>query len=55
VFLLGAEVASEWPAVRDEPAERSAGEPLRVRLRRALRRLVTRPDRPGHADDEPPA
>jgi membrane protein len=55
VFLLGAEVASEWPAVRDEAAVRSAGEPLRERLRRALRRLVPRPDRPGHADDEPPA
>ena len=44
VFLLGAEAASEWPAVRDERAGRAGGEPLRVRLARALRRLVARGD-----------
>ena len=46
-FLLGAEVASEWPAVRDGPPPQSDGRPLRARLRRGLRGLVVRlPRRP---------
>ncbi len=46
VFLLGAEVASEWPAVRDGPAitPRSGGEPWRRRIARSLRGLAVRPD-----------
>lgn len=45
IFLFGAEVASEWPKVRDgvtssQPANLTFGE----RVRRALRRLVVRPD-----------
>ncbi|MGI8730556.1 MAG: YihY/virulence factor BrkB family protein [Solirubrobacteraceae bacterium] len=47
IFLFGAEVAAEWPAVRDGEAEPrpARDEPLLVRVRRALRRLVVRPDR----------
>lgn len=50
VFLFGAEVASEWPKVRDGeplPGPSDAG-PLGQRMRRGLRRLVVRPDQ-----DEP--
>lgn len=46
VFLFGAEVASEWPKVRDgviDPGG-SVDEPLGTRMRRALRRLVVRSD-----------
>jgi membrane protein len=46
VFLLGGEVAAEWPRVkRAEEADLLApGEPLRRRLVRLLRGLVVRPD-----------
>ena len=46
IFLLGAEFASEWPAVRDGPAiaPRSGGEPWRRRIARTLLGLVVRPD-----------
>ncbi|MFP5362515.1 MAG: YihY/virulence factor BrkB family protein [Thermoleophilia bacterium] len=43
LFLLGAEAASEWPRVRDEPPPEPSDEPLKLRVRRALRRLVVRP------------
>lgn len=43
LFLLGAEAASEWPAVRDGPPPAPSDEPLKQRLRRGLRRLVVRP------------
>lgn len=43
LFLLGAEIASEWPAVRDGPPPAPNEEPLQQRLRQALRGLVVRP------------
>jgi membrane protein len=43
VFLLGAEIASEWPAVREAPPPAPSQEPLRQRLRRAARGLIVRP------------
>jgi membrane protein len=43
LLLLGAEVASEWPGVRDGPPPTPSQEPLRRRLRRGLRSLVVRP------------
>jgi membrane protein len=42
LFLLGAEVASEWPAVRDGPPPEPSDEPLKRRLRRGLRGLAVR-------------
>jgi len=54
VFLLGAEVASEWPAVRDEPAAPTSGRPWGARIRRALRGLVMRQQSPGDGVDGPP-
>ena len=49
IFLLGAEVAAEWPAVRDGPAitPPSSGEPWHRRIARALLRLAVRPDARG--------
>jgi membrane protein len=46
VFLFGAEVASEWPKVRDGKVTVGASDdlPAGERVRRALRRLVIRPD-----------
>ena len=44
VFLLGAEVASEWPGVREAPdAELRGGPGVRANVRRLARRLVARP------------
>ncbi|MBW3609414.1 MAG: YihY/virulence factor BrkB family protein [Actinobacteria bacterium] len=40
LFLLGAEAASEWPSVRDEPLPEPTQEPLKQRLRSGLRGLV---------------
>ena len=53
IFLFGAEVAAEWPAVRDGPAitPRSGGEPWRRRIGRTLLRLAVRPDA-RRADDD---
>ncbi len=51
LFLLGAEVASEWPAVRDGPPPTPSQEPLKRRLRRALRGLVVRPRSADGGDD----
>jgi len=48
LFLLGAEAASEWPGVRDGPPPARNDEPLELRLRRGLHRLVARP---GAADE----
>ena len=42
LFLLGAEIASEWPALRDGPPPSASGQPLQQRLRKALRGLVVR-------------
>lgn len=42
LFLLGAEIASEWPAVREAPPPAPSQEPLRQRLRHALRGLIVR-------------
>lgn len=47
LFLLGAEAASEWPSVRDQPLPERSREPLRQRLRQGLRALVV------SASDEP--
>jgi len=46
LFLLAAEVASEWPAVRDDPPPEPDPRPLRLRVRRAARGLVVRLPRP---------
>ena len=51
LFLLGAEIASEWPAVREAPPPAPSQVPLRQRLRDALRGLVVRP---GSDDRRPP-
>lgn len=51
IFLLGAEVASEWPRVRPalEREPRREGPPLSDQIRDALRGLwVRRTERPGH-------
>ena len=40
LFLLGAEAASEWPTVRDEPLPQPSQEPLKERLLQGLRGLV---------------
>jgi membrane protein len=43
VLLLGAEVASEYPRLRDEPLEDAEDDtPLRERITGGLRRLVVR-------------
>ena len=46
VFLLGAEVASEWPRVRDSDVEalRDGGAPASEQVHQLLRRLVGRDD-----------
>ena len=51
LLLLGAEVASEWPGVRDGPPPAPSQEPLRHRVRRSLRALVIRPATSHPADD----
>lgn len=43
LFLLGAEAASEWPSVRDEPLPEPSQEPLKQRVSRGLRALVVSP------------
>lgn len=51
VFLLGAEYAASWPAVRDgrfdEESEEGEGEPIGTRIRGWLRGLVFRAREPG--------
>jgi deazaflavin-dependent oxidoreductase (nitroreductase family) len=60
VLLLGAEVASEWPAVRRGDADADAdSEPLGRRIRNAAKGLVVRADdvsdaHGGEPDDSPP-
>jgi membrane protein len=51
LLLLGAEVASEWPGVRDGPPPTPSQEPLRRRLRRGARALVVRPGASRRAAD----
>ena len=51
LLLLGAEVASEWPGVRDGPPPTASQEPLRRRLRRGVRALVVRPGASHRAAD----
>jgi len=52
LFLLGAEVAVEWPAVRDGVRRRSSAIPARKRLRNVLAGLFVR--RATAAKSEPP-
>lgn len=51
LVLLGAELASEWPGVRDGPPPTPRREPLRRRVRHRLRALVVRPGAPRRAAD----
>lgn len=54
LFLLGAEAASEWPAVRDEPLPEPSQEPLKERLGSGLRGLfvTSAADDPADCEDD---